>query len=513
MAGYDFGKLFRPLNWFKNAHEVDASPPAGKDDASALYKLADMAGGYSQADIENDPIYQLELQRADQLYPGGGGGGDGGLGSALASAARQYAYAGPTIEQIQQYGNQGQERIGNLYAQLSSYLQGQQGDVANRYAQATTNSNAAYDEAAKNIAAAQAAAQQNIQQQANTGGSAAQAAAGANKAQVSEAIQRQAALNASNKANAASNLQTLSTGQQGILSNYIAGEQVERGAQSGRFQDAVNNMVLKAQNEMAAAAQRSAAAQSEIRNRYAAAQSEAAGKNAAAKTKAKEDAIKRLEKSGGGGSLSGIRGILSAAMKAGKPELAIKFMNMLGASKQNAADINAKAAADLSGQTKKTTPEDQLQLLLGGVGSSGKINLADNSQDLYRGDLLKQIRENPALDFLRKYIVSTPEQAMQQDAYQAAFGQSKDTYNRMIAREGREQQPKKLVHGVWVSAGPGQTPYSQQMRERFTPFFNIDALRGNQGDINRYYGSFQDSGDAELMNTLYNIFYGKWGKG
>src|SRR5215813_12287104 len=97
---------------------LGAQPPSG--DYSALKAL--MGGGQpSQADIENDPIYNLELQAIDAQYGGGGGG-------------KVYSYSGPSIADIQAQGAKGHQNINDLYAQLDQYLKGQQNATAMQYA-------------------------------------------------------------------------------------------------------------------------------------------------------------------------------------------------------------------------------------------------------------------------------------------------------------------------------------------------------------------------------------------
>ena len=492
---------------------------AGKGTDLSAYGVKDKQA--SDFNPEDDPIYQLELQRADALNPTGGG--DGGLGRALAQAAAQYSYGGPSIDQINQFGREGQSRISNLYAQLDQYLQGQKGETAGNYNAAQMRAAAAYQNAAKDIATAQQTAANVLAQQ--SAGGAGAAAGQESTAAANAAIQRQAALNTTNQANAMSSFQQLGTGHQAILGDLAAGMQRERGAQSGKLSDQISGMVQQAIREQDLAKQRTAMAQQEIRDKYAERQSEAAGKNQAAKLKALEDAITRNEKKQGKeDDFSGMRGVLAFAMKQGRPDLAETFLSKLTASRTNAANINASPEVQ-QGIKKKTTPEEQLQIMLSGTDKIGqRFDLGDQNLDLYRGDFLNQVRNIPELAFLKKYLVSTPEQARSKGLYQPAFGRSQQAYE-----EGVKGKSQSGVLGALESifgGGPGNNvsigsntgrtrgqTFEDQMRQRFSPFVNIEALRGNLGDVQRYYNYFGGGQDTDLLGSLYNIYTGKYGKG
>jgi len=490
-----------------SAADYDASKPA--DLGEGLYSLQKNKGGLNLDEIENDPLYNLELQAIDAGTPSGGGGGSG-LASKLARAAAENAYGGPSLDQLRQYGAEGQNRISTLYGQLAQYMQGKQGETANLYNAGQMRAGAAYENAAKDIQAGQQQAAANI------AGSTAGLSAGKEAAQEAAAaanasIQRQAALNATNKANALAGMQNLGTGHQAILNDLMAGTKQEQQAQSGRFSDQVNNMIAKAQAEMAASQQKTALAQQAIQESESNRQSEAAGKSAAAKIRALEDAVKRAKsESDKGDQLSGVKGVLSYAMRAGKPQLAKQFMDMLGASRANAATINTAAKADRAQgkMTPLTTADEQLQTMLGGI-TGNRLDIAAEQDP--RGELLRQIQSNPSLKNLQKYIITNPDEARRQGQYQAAFGRSEQSYNDMLnrLRSFSRNQPSPTLNRI---QGDRSQAFVDEMNKRFTPFLNMDLLRRNRPDVESYYGAF-GTGNQDFMSTLFDIYSGKYGKG
>src|SRR5215831_8868980 len=138
------------------------APPGPSNDLgdlkSGLDALAKGSGDLDWNAIQNDPIFQLEQQRANDMSTGGPD-----ISLALRQAAAQNAYGGPSLDQLRAYGNEGQGRISNLYAQLSQYMQGRQADTANQYAAGEMRTGAGYENAQRDIAAAQQAAQANTQ--------------------------------------------------------------------------------------------------------------------------------------------------------------------------------------------------------------------------------------------------------------------------------------------------------------------------------------------------------------
>jgi hypothetical protein len=507
MAFIGFENLIKRLSGKGlSAADYDASRPP--DMGEGLYALQRNKSGLNLDDISNDPIYNLELQAIDASTPSGGGGGN--LGARLAQAAAQNAYGGPSLEDLRRYGQEGQSRISNLYGQLSQYMQGKQAETANLYNAGQMRAGAAYENAAKDIAAGQQQAASNIASS-TAGLSAGKEAAQEAAAAANASIQRQAALNATNKANALASMQSLGTGHQAILNDLLSGTKQEQQAQSGRFSDQVNNLIARAQAEMAAAAQKSAMAQQSIRESEANRQSEAAGKSAAAKIRALEDAIKRAKsESGKSDQLSGIQGVLSYAARANKPQLAKQFLDMLGASRANAATINAAAKADRAQgkMSPLTTADEQLQTMLGGI-TGNRLDIASEQDP--RGELLRQIQTNPALKNLQKYIITNPDEARRQGQYQAAFGRSEQSYNDMLnrLRAFSRNQPSPTLNRI---QGDRSQAFINEMNKRFTPFINMDLLRRNRPDVESYYGAF-GTGNQDFMSTLFDIYSGRYGKG
>lgn len=504
----------------------------GVDSGDLLYALQKNKGGVDPSSIENDPLYQLDLQAADAKYPGGGGGTSAKLAQSLANDA----YGGPSMADLMKYGQQGQNTIQNLYSQLNSYLQNTANQTAGYYNQGGQAINSAYDEAAKNQAAAEATAQQNIAAQ-NIGGTAGAGAAADAQAAAKAALARQGAMLASNRAAAQTGQAKMAEGEKSIAADFMAGAQNEKTAQSGKWQNQVNNLVSKAQAEMAAAAQKQASDRAAIQNEA----SSKAGQNQAAKLNALKDAIKRAQSDQSkGDKLSGMEGVLQYAMRANRPDLAAKFMSMLGASRSNAATQNQAAKAYKLNPSLKptsaTTPEEQLQLLMQNAGGPSPQDLADQNLDP-RGDIFKMAKSDPKLAFLKQYLISNPEQARKAGEYQSAFGMSQQDYEKKLKEPGqgplgpKYQGPLHKFGINWNPAdaisslfggggGSGQVLPTQnnnfvnQMNQRFTPFLNLTALRRNPNAVKQYYDYFQGSNkDTDLLSTLYNIYGGKYGMG
>jgi hypothetical protein len=505
----------------------------GTDMGEELYGALGKKGLPSDEDLANDPLYQLDLASADARY-----GGDGGVSGRVSKAMSENAYGGPSIESLRAYGREGDTKIANLYSALNQYIEGQGQQTAQLYNQGTQAITGAYDKGAQDIAAAQAASTGALQKQAQLGSVGAQTAA-PSQAQVSEAIQRQAALLATNKANALSSQTQMSEGQQAINKNFGTGAQVEKNAQTSKWDTQVNSLIAKAMQEMAAANARQAAAVSAAK----ASGGNQAGKNAAARNDALKNAIKRAQ-SGKDEKFTGVVGALKYALKQGKPEVAKKFLDILHSSSITASQQNERAKAekldpsliqkDASGKsifTVPTTAAEQLQLALGNAGPK-YIDLANADP---RGKDLMEMAKIPELSWLKNYMISNPEQARRQGQYQAAFGMSEkdyrnkgpapgsNIYQREMASQARGpnqgllQLPMKAWHGIFGGgggpSGQDRTKFENEMNQRFTPFINLDALRRNTSDVNQFYDYFRNNNSQDLLATLYDIYSGKYGIG
>jgi hypothetical protein len=473
MAGGLFGFINDQLNKFKSAgaQTYDAAKPT--DTGSSLYNISGKQG-YNPSELNNDPILQLQLQAIDSQYGGGGGG---------------YSYSGPSIGAIQDYGNKGQARISDLYGQLNQYLQGAQANTAAGYAASTQKDTAAYDQTAKDIQAAKDATTNAINQQAQAGIGAGDSAA-KNVAAAQQMVDRSIALNAQNKANALSSLNLLGSGQNAIFNDFMSGVQREKGAQSGKLSDQVSGMISNAQAQIAQAQAKAAAA--------AQANSD---KGKAAKLKAIEDALTRGQNAAAkGDNLSGMQGVMQFAMRAGRPDLAKKFLDMLNASKTNAASANLKAEQDVTGVAKKTTPEEQLWSLIQGTGQSpagSRVDLS-NLNDADRQTLLNEANNSPEFSFLKQYIM--PEQ---NDKAAKIQQQIANMQRQPINSTVKNLQVQSLQQQL--KAAQGQTiPES----------VNIGRLVQNPADVKKYYSAFDKYGqEQDFLSNLYNIYTGKYGKG
>jgi hypothetical protein len=503
-----------------------ALPPPSNDFGDLKAGLDALTKGSGDLDwnsIAQDPILQLETQRIGEMPTGGGD-----ITAALRQAAAQNAYGGPSLDQLRQYGNEGQARISDLYAQLGQYMQGRQSDTANQFAAGEMRTGAGFEAAAKDIAAAQQQAQAAINTAGNQG-SAGKEAAAESAAAATAAIQRQAAMNASNKGSALGNMQNMATGKAAMFNDLMSGAQHEKVAQSGLFGSQVNNLISKAQADMAASNQRTAMAQEKIREEAASQSATAQQKANDARYKALEDAVKRAQTNQKQGSqnLSGIRGVLAYAIQNGNPQAAKKFMDMLNQSRVTAASINNRIATDpgFAATNKRTSADEQLQMLLGQAGG----NREDLSTDINpRGDILSLIRNTPELSGLKKYIISDPESAIKAGEYVPAFGVSQQDYNKAAGGGGKSwfdrapglsQTPgwlqggiKYLARGPLSGLGENQGQNVNDLKNRFTPFVNLTALRQDPNAVKSYYNYFSSTPQDLLMN-LFNIYQGKYGQG
>jgi hypothetical protein len=504
-------------------------PPAPSNsfgDLKAGLDALTKGDGLDMNAVANDPILQLENQRISEMPTG-----SGDITAALREAAAANAYGGPSLDQLRAYGNEGQARISNLYAQLGAYLQGRQSDTANQYAAGEMRTGAGYENAQRDIAAAQQQAQDAVQG-AVSGGVGKEAAAEATAA-ATAAIQRQQALNTSNKANALGNMQSMATGKAALYNDLMSGAQQEKTAQSGLFGSQVNSLIGRAQAEMAAANQRTAMAQESIRQKAAEQSATAQQKANDARYKALEDAIKRAQSGQKStDNLSGIKGVLAYAMRAGNPQAAKNFMDMLNQSRVSAAQWNNRIATDpgFAATNKRTTPDEQLQMLLGNVGGTRE----DLSTDINpRGDILNLIRNTPELAGLKKYIISDPESAIRAGEYIPAFGVSQQEYEKAGGGGGgggglmgglkggligNAISPLAALGGAGIGALKGMGVLGgggknqQDYRNQFTPFVNLTALRHDPQATQAYYNYF-NSNPQDLMMNLFNIYQGKYGQG
>ena len=494
-----------------SAAEYDASK--GIDQGNDIFDVMGSRKGWSEDELANDPLYALDLQIADARYPSGGGDS---VGAKLAAAAAKNAYNGPSIESLQQWGNQGQARISDLYGQLASYLNQQSADTGTRFAQGSAAAGAGYDKAQADIAAAQQAAANAIAAEAATG-SAGKEAAAQGTANARAAIDRQAALNQTNKANSLAGFSQLGAGYQGMLNEWKGGAEKEKGAQSARLSDQVNSMIAKAQADMAQAAARTAAAQQSIR----ASASGSGDKNTADRLKALKDAIKRAQgQSGKEDNLSGIKGVLAYASRQGNIPAAKKFMDMVHAAKIKADADNEQAQKDkilgvipTAGGLVKTTWENEFNKMINQTGGN-RQDIGDRTNtDLFRGELFNQIKSKPELAALKKYIVSNPDKARELGLYEPAFGTTGEEYgkkSKINIGQSRAFRKGELGSNPLIP----NTSYINQMNQRFTPFLNVNALRANPNDLNAYYSYFDQPGQQQdLLATMLDIFQGRYGKG
>lgn len=524
-----------PMIWakkFLGGHFPDASldsyNASQTPNLDSLAALKKNKGALDESAIMNDPLYLLDVQAADARY-----GGDGGSGTAakVARAIAQNAYGGPSIDSLRAYGNEGQGKISSLYGALDQYLQGSAGQTAQLYQQGGQAINTAYDKSAADIAAAQATAAKNIQDQGNLGTVGA-GAANESRAAADAAIRREAANLASNRANAQAGQAAMSEGQQAISRNFMSGAQTEKAAQSGKFQGEVNNMISKALQEMAAAQQR----QSQAAESARASGAGSAGKNQAARIDALKNAVKRAQSQQEKGSkLSGAKGVLEYAIQNKRPDIAKKLFDMMGAAKMNAATQNRQAKLEKikGNQTvETTTPDEQLQLLM---AQSAPLtpDFGDRNLDP-RDKNLMNLAKIPELSFLKQYMITSPEQARRQGQYQSAFGMSEEDYRKKGGRkdtvfqkelqsqasgpnQGILQLPMKAWHGIFGGGGDGgpspqdSMKFENEMNQRFTPFLNLDALRRNTGHTKSIYDYYRKNDDTDLMTTLLEIYNGKYG--
>jgi hypothetical protein len=499
-----------------------ASYDAGKgaDQGGGIFDVMGSRKGWSEDELANDPLYALDLQIADARYPSGGGDS---VGAKLAAAAAKNAYGGPSIESLQNWGNQGQARISDLYGQLASYLTQQSTDTGARFAQGSATAGAAYDKAQADIQAAQQQAAANIAAEASTG-SAGKEAAAAGTANAKAAIDRQTALNQTNKANSLAGFSQLGAGYQGMLNEWKGGAEKEKVAQSGKLSDQVNSMIAKAQADMAQAAARTAAAQQSIR----ASAGGSGDRNTAERLKALKDAVKRAQSgSDKGDNLSGIQGVLAYAKRQGNVPLAKKFMDMYHAAHNNATMINEQASKDkilgvvpTGGGQVKTTWQDEFNKLLDKKGGNRQDVGDQGNADLFRGELFNQIKTTPQLAALKKYIVTNPDQARKLGLYEPGFGMSQEQYEKGLGRPLARAKAQNVALGsrqarnLSIPSSALNQQFINQMNQRFTPFVNVNALRGNQADLNTYYGAFdQPAGEQDLLATMMDIFQGRYGKG
>lgn len=501
-----------------SAAEYDAS--RGVDQGNDIFDVMGSRKGWSEDELANDPLYALDLQIADARYPSGGGDS---VTAKLAAAAAKNAYGGPSIESLQNWGNQGQARISDLYAQLGAYLNQQSADTGARFAQGSATAGAAYDKAQADIAAAQQQAAANIAAEAATG-SAGKEAAAQSTTNARDAINRQAALNQTNKANSLAGFSQLGAGYQGMLNEWKAGSEKEKGAQSAKLSDQVNSMIAKAQADMAQAAARQAAAQQSIR-------ASAAGsgdKNTADRLKALKDAIKRAQSgSDKGDNLSGIQGVLAYASRKGNIPLAKKFMDMYHAAQTTATQKNEQAAKDkvlgimpTSGGVMKTTWQDEFNKMINQTGGNRQDIGDKNNADLFRGELFNQIKSKPELAALKKYIISNPDQARNLGLYEPAFGTNQEQYEKQLGRPLARAKAQGVSLGsrqarnLSIPSSATNQRFIDQMNQRFTPFLNVNALRSNPSDLSTYYSAFdQPAGEQDLLTTMMDIFQGRYGKG
>ena len=507
---------------------------SGLDDA--LKAILGDGGPISQSDIDADPLYALDVQAADQRY---GGGGGSGLAAKISQAIAENAYAGPSMAQLQAYGDRGRGIISDEYAQMQNAIQSNNAQSASNLAQGTQNITGYYDTAQKDVAASNAAAVKNLQDEASIAaqqqGNAAAAAPMQSYEQkvqgnLQAALQREADQVAANRATALSSQQAMVQGQQNIGANLLSGLQTEKGTQTGNWNTQVNSLISKAQAEMADAAARQQKAAQAIRDSAAG----DSGKQAAAKTDALKNAIKRAQsEKGKEKTLTGIKGVLAYAMKMNKPQLAQKFIDLIHTSKANAATINEKAAKDklggilpTSGGLVKTTWEDEFQKALSGSAGE-RYDIGDlSNNDLWRGGLLEQIRSKPELAALKKYIISDPNTARKLGLYEQAFGKNREQYRKGLGVSGTGLDPNKIL-SMADFYGPNVDPriartrgykqsqeFENAMNRQFTPFLNLGALRANPNDLRSYYGYFDSAiQDQSTMATMLDILQGRFGKG
>lgn len=476
----------------------------GSKQDSSLTSGTGLAPAQEEGPSLEDQINALRFAAIDARYGGDGSGGRT-YHPGIAPALEQYS--GPTLEQIQAYSNVGRGNITGSYGPLQQQHQASVPQTAATYGQAGAAQQAGYTQAAQNIQNAiktgqGALAGPTTGPQAGTGGGGAEGKAVAEQqAKVADIANRYRDVNAQHQWNAASANQLMSQAQQAIGTGQAQGAQ-NRGSQAlMRFVAGTNLQSSEAQLKMAQieAANRSAMEkynQQEARNKAIFAEQTAgsnqSGKKEAAKMELMAKILGAQDKAGKG--LSGVQGVLAYGNQQGNPKASQNFLKMIADARSNTLTRNLEASADVSGQKKKTTFQEQLQTLMGKTG----VDVTDQP------GMIDLIRNTPELKSLEKYAIWAPQQLYGNRAAQEELWPG---INKAI---GTTVGKAKNLTGAKYDDLMNQT-IQRQFKE---PRFLTGQLKGNPADYQLLQNYMQQQQDmSDLYNSMWEIYQGKYGRG
>jgi hypothetical protein len=449
----------------------------------------------------DDQILALQMAAIDARY-----GGDGGASSAAASyhpgvAPKLDQYSGPTIDQLNQYTSTGAGNIEQGYGNLANYIQSQLPERQSIQQQSGAAQQSAYSQAAQNIQNAVSKGQGVLATPATSAGA---AAAKDQQAAVAAILDRYKNVNAQHQWNAAvannaqQALQTSNTGLRTTgakdagaqaLFRFVAGTNLQKSqAQLQMDQIAASNKAKTDQYNQQENAKKQA-----IMDRVAAQQAGNAGKAQAAKLELLAKVLGTEGKAGK--SLTGVQGVLAFGNQQGNPDAANKFLSLIAQARGDAERQNEAAAKDASGQTKKTTAAEQLQMLMSGTAPD--INDTQSMIDL--------VRNSPELSSLQKYAIWAPQQLYgNMDLLNQLSPGLSDTWKSTV------QQASKLGY----SQSKMQDMLNQSIAKSFKPMFNMSGLKANANDYRTLQNYLaQQSNANDLYNQMFEIYSGKWGSG
>lgn len=481
----------------------------GFDPSSLSQGLNSLQG--QQSNPVDDLMNQMMGLEMDAIDSQGGGGNDGGAGFLQAQLNQG-------VNNLTNFQNIGTQKIDELYASLGQYLQNNAQDVSNIYGAQTADAKKAYADAAAAIAQQGTNSNQELAKQGQLSPDQ-MAATAAVEDQSKNAIGRQASINQTNQANALANIANMSAGQQAIAKDLISGAATTGAAQKSKFIDQIGAQLGQLQNDMSAkiASAKASAASSGQNTR--AAKDQVLEKFLGMKLQGLQNQQKSLDPS----KLKGINGVIQYAQAQGHPELAQQFIQMLNDSRVNAAGQNTRDKANPAIGKATTSPEEQLQQLIGASGGDTSMSI-DNLAPLLKND--------PQLKKFAKYLIESPDQAVQQGVADKVPGWQKiiDAFDKRSGGQFRQKINSGQINlkdflgqvgkdkGFGAILGRGLTPWYSQPDSNgpnslyntgFTPFLNLDP---NSSDFKTIQQILQQrSQNSDQLNTLYDIYKGNYG--
>jgi hypothetical protein len=444
-------------------------------------------------------MLDLELAAVDAKYSGSGGGGGGGYSG---------GGGGVNTSSLQKMGDVGDQKLADLYGSLGNYIKTGAADAKAQFDDAISKSTGYYDQGAQNIQKTAADVKQQIMDQA--GLSPAGQPAGTDQAALANAaIQRQAAIQETNKANSLSTLQKLESGHQAIANETLWGAALEGNAQRARLKDLVASQIAQAQ---ASAARYSGGGGGGGGGSSNAGKAEAAKLGLMAKYLGKDAertqaAQKTAQQQRDSLTPQGIRAVQAYAKQVGRPELADQFMKMVSGSRQTHAQSVVAASMDPAHLLKPIDAKSVLLQEIDKVRPAGDPQY-DRTKNTFNEDFINFIKNDPVLQRkLGKYIRNSPQ-------YEQILGQMKevrdphknDALSKALGWKPKSDEKGSLFDKTFNSIITDKV--NKQLRELpFNQRYTVDPMADS--DYNAFQHVLQKQmSDAEILNQLYNLYVG-----